>query len=84
MPSSLPNGDNTEKLPSQNLSSYTSQMLSIENTGISSVETLLTNIQGLLKVAAENARHRERQINFEKGMFDNLYQPYFDHDLHSS
>ncbi len=27
------------------------------------------NIQGLLKVAAENARHRERQINYEKGIF---------------
>ena len=35
--------------------------------GLSSVETLLLNIQGLLKVAAENARHREQQNNYEKG-----------------
>ncbi|GLH02205.1 Uncharacterized protein GBIM_08239, partial [Gryllus bimaculatus] len=33
---------------------------------ISSTETLLRNIQGLLKVAADNARQQERQINFEK------------------
>ncbi|XP_028853693.1 dachshund homolog 2-like isoform X2 [Denticeps clupeoides] len=34
--------------------------------GISSVETLLTNIQGLLKVAVENARVQEKQIQQEK------------------
>lgn len=34
---------------------------------ISSTETLLRNIQGLLKVAADNARQQERQINYEKG-----------------
>ncbi|XP_025830052.1 dachshund homolog 1 isoform X2 [Agrilus planipennis] len=33
---------------------------------ISSTESLLRNIQGLLKVAAENARQQERQINYEK------------------
>ena len=33
----------------------------------SSIETLLRNIQGLLKVAADNARHQERQISLEKG-----------------
>lgn len=33
----------------------------------SSTETLLRNIQGLLKVAADNARQQERQISFEKG-----------------
>ena len=32
----------------------------------SSIETLLLNIQGLLKVAADNARTWERQMNFEK------------------
>lgn len=32
----------------------------------SSMETLLRNIQGLLKVAADNARQQERQINLEK------------------
>lgn len=34
---------------------------------ISSTETLLRNIQGLLKVAADNARQQERQITYEKG-----------------
>lgn len=34
---------------------------------VSSIETLLRNIQGLLKVAADNARQQERQINIEKG-----------------
>lgn len=33
----------------------------------SSTETLLRNIQGLLKVAADNARQQERQISYEKG-----------------
>ncbi|GIY95172.1 dachshund 1 [Caerostris extrusa] len=32
----------------------------------SSMETLLRNIQGLLKVAADNARQQERQISLEK------------------
>ncbi|KAJ8008521.1 hypothetical protein DPEC_G00105740 [Dallia pectoralis] len=34
--------------------------------GISSIETLLTNIQGLLKVAVENARVQDKQIQTEK------------------
>ena len=34
---------------------------------ISSIDTLLMNIQGLLKVAAENARHHEQQRNYETG-----------------
>lgn len=34
---------------------------------LSSTDTLLRNIQGLLKVAADNARQQERQVNFEKG-----------------
>ncbi|XP_066496074.1 dachshund homolog 2 isoform X6 [Tiliqua scincoides] len=34
--------------------------------GLSSVETLLTNIQGLLKVAVDNARVQEKQIQQEK------------------
>nr|CUC08949.1 dachshund-2 [Pholcus phalangioides] len=37
---------------------------------ISSIETLLRNIQGLLKVAADNARQQERQINIEKDAFN--------------
>ena len=40
--------------------------------GISSTETLLRNIQGLLKVAADNARQQERQINYEKGTNSNM------------
>jgi hypothetical protein len=38
-----------------------------QDPSLSSTETLLRNIQGLLKVAADNARQQERQINFEKG-----------------
>ena len=37
------------------------------NQVVSSIETLLRNIQGLLKVAADNARQQERQISIEKG-----------------
>ncbi|XP_063914286.1 dachshund homolog 2 isoform X2 [Zophobas morio] len=37
-----------------------------QDPSISSTETLLRNIQGLLKVAADNARQQERQINYEK------------------
>ncbi|XP_040197292.1 dachshund homolog 1 isoform X1 [Rana temporaria] len=34
--------------------------------GLSSIETLLTNIQGLLKVAIDNARTQEKQVQMEK------------------
>ncbi|XP_031427829.1 dachshund a isoform X5 [Clupea harengus] len=34
--------------------------------GLSSVETLLTNIQGLLKVAVDNARVQEKQVQNER------------------
>lgn len=34
---------------------------------MSSTEALLINIQELLKVAVDNARQKERQINYEKG-----------------
>nr|QMU24248.1 dachshund protein [Panorpa liui] len=37
-----------------------------QDPSISSTETLLRNIQGLLKVAADNARQQERQISYEK------------------
>lgn len=40
-----------------------------QDPNLSSTETLLRNIQGLLKVAADNARQQERQIGFEKGKF---------------
>ncbi|XP_070978057.1 dachshund homolog 2-like [Oncorhynchus clarkii lewisi] len=43
--------------------------------GVSSVETLLTNIQGLLKVAVENARVQDTQIQAEKrGLKMELYR----------
>lgn len=38
---------------------------------LSSTETLLRNIQSLLKVAADNARQQERQISYEKGEWIN-------------
>ncbi|KAF5308304.1 hypothetical protein FQR65_LT06297 [Abscondita terminalis] len=44
----------------------------VQGSTISSTETLLRNIQGLLKVAAENARQQERQINYEKGTNSNM------------
>ncbi|XP_055386726.1 arginine/serine-rich protein PNISR [Condylostylus longicornis] len=37
-----------------------------DQQGASSTETLLRNIQSLLKVAADNARQQERQITYEK------------------
>lgn len=40
---------------------------SAPDPSLSSTETLLRNIQGLLKVAADNARQQERQVSFEKG-----------------
>ena len=40
-----------------------------EASGSSSIGNLLMNIQGLLKVAVENARHHEQQTNYEKGQF---------------
>jgi hypothetical protein len=39
-----------------------------QDPSLSSTETLLRNIQGLLKVAADNARQQERQLSYEKGM----------------
>lgn len=61
----IPNGDTTDKTSTQT-HHFSSQVLNGEAPSVSSIETLLLNIQGLLKVAAENARHHERQINFEK------------------
>ncbi|XP_048507358.1 dachshund homolog 2 isoform X2 [Athalia rosae] len=37
-----------------------------QDPSVSSTETLLRNIQGLLEVAADNARRQERKINHEK------------------
>jgi len=65
-PPSMANSEQADKMAASSHPYQASQMLNSETTGISSVETLLMNIQGLLKVASENARHRERQMNYEK------------------
>ncbi|XP_042572805.1 dachshund b isoform X4 [Cyprinus carpio] len=54
-----------EKIPAQSLSSgFPASLLFTD--GLSSVETLLTNVQGLLKVALENARLQEKQLQQER------------------
>lgn len=53
-------GETTADSP-QNPSSLSNGAL----PGYSSIETLLMNIQGLLKVAGENARQKEKQIGKE-------------------
>ncbi|XP_073698850.1 dachshund b [Garra rufa] len=54
-----------EKVPNQSLSSgFPASLLFTD--GLSSVETLLTNVQGLLKVALENARLQEKQLQQER------------------
>ncbi|XP_022242937.1 dachshund homolog 1-like, partial [Limulus polyphemus] len=60
---------NTDHLSAQNalfFSSLTGSSGATVGQAMSSIETLLRNIQGLLKVAADNARQQERQINIEK------------------
>lgn len=57
--------ENEDKTPTQP-SNFSNPLLNGETASISSIETLLLNIQGLLKVAAENARHHERQLSYEK------------------
>ena len=67
-PHHLGNGANKPFPPPQGPPpSFPAQLLNPETSGLSSIETLLMNIQGLIKVAVENARHREQQVNFEKG-----------------
>ncbi|XP_064637182.1 dachshund homolog 1-like isoform X7 [Lineus longissimus] len=60
---SLPQHDTPDKMTSQK--HYGQQLTSTDLTGPSSLEALLLNIQGLLKVAAEHAKQYERQIHFE-------------------
>ncbi|XP_051558457.1 dachshund c isoform X2 [Myxocyprinus asiaticus] len=58
--------DNYERVshPAQTLpSGFPAPLLFPE--GLSSIETLLTNIQGLLKVAIDNARAQEKQVQLE-------------------
>lgn len=42
-------------------------LVSQNSSTMSSTEALLINIQELLKVAVDNARQKDRQINYEKG-----------------
>ena len=61
-----------EKAGAHKATPFPSQLLGSalgDAAGISSIDNLLMNIQGLLKVAMENARHHEQQTNYEKGMF---------------
>jgi hypothetical protein len=55
------------------VSSFQTQIQNGEIPNISSIETLLLNIQGLLKVAAENARHHERQLSIEKSEYKSAH-----------
>lgn len=57
--------ENGDKTVTQS-NGFSNPLLNGETASISSIETLLLNIQGLLKVAAENARHHERQLSYEK------------------
>lgn len=54
-----------EKMPPQTFPSGFPASL-VFTDGLSSVETLLTNVQGLLKVALENARLQEKQLQQER------------------
>uniref|UniRef100_A0A182T532 Dachshund n=1 Tax=Anopheles maculatus TaxID=74869 RepID=A0A182T532_9DIPT len=45
-----------------------------QDPNISSTETLLRNIQGLLKVAADNARQQERQTSYEKALYQKRFK----------
>lgn len=47
--------------------------------GPSSIETLLTNIQGLLKVAADNARQQEKHIHLERGDYQSAKSSHWLH-----
>merc|ERR1712071_138971 len=49
-----------------NYSAFIKASVGDSSAMLSSTENLLRNIQGLLKVAAENARQQDRQANYEK------------------
>lgn len=68
-----PVGEASEKLGSH-AQAFGAQLVNGDAQGLSSIETLLLNIQGLLKVAAENARHHERQFSLEKGGYRIFYR----------
>ncbi len=72
----------SESSPRSGALNYTSSLnanggsnatLNQNSASMSSTETLLLNIQELLKVAADNARQKERQISYEKGKWKFRY-----------
>lgn len=67
-----PSAPTTEALNYSTLASSVGAAPGVQDPSLSSTETLLRNIQGLLKVAADNARQQERQINYEKGTNSNM------------
>lgn len=42
-------------------------LLNGDGSGMPSIETLLLNIQGLIKVATDTARHRDTQVSQDRG-----------------
>ena len=72
MPESLPlAAPGSESPQALNYSQIASAAVAVSQAGgqDSSTESLLRKIQGLLKVAADNARQQEKQINYEKGQW---------------
>ncbi|XP_076320985.1 dachshund homolog 1-like isoform X4 [Tachypleus tridentatus] len=57
---------NPDRLASNQAVPFQNDVSITMGQAVFSMETLLKNIQGLLKIAADNARHQERQINLEK------------------
>ena len=57
--------------------------VSAAEAAISSTENLLRNIQGLLKVAADNAKQQERRVNLEKGRFPKIRDTFHVHRINS-
>ncbi|XP_076351857.1 dachshund homolog 1-like isoform X2 [Tachypleus tridentatus] len=57
---------NTDRLTSNHGLPFQNDGNATMGQAVFSIETLLRNIQGLLKMAADNARHQERQLNLEK------------------
>lgn len=66
--SSAPGSDqHPQALNYSNIAISTPPNVQEQEQNLSSTETLLRNIQNLIKVATENARQEERQMSYEKG-----------------
>ena len=59
----IQNGDLPDKIANQNAPAH----FLPNSSDMSSVEMLLINIQGLIKMAADKLLQREQQTSFEKG-----------------